>query len=245
MLRIERRDRGRDGAAGDGWPDDGAAAGEAGAAVPDGQTSLPPRLPGRRNPKWIALGVIAICLGALLSYLIYARVAAESSVLIMTRTVYRGSVIAAADLATVTVSGSGLGNALPAARSADLVGQTAVYDLVAGNIVPAGAIGEVITPADGRTVVGLRLVEGRAPTGLLHPGAPVRLIAIPPQGAEPDFTDQHTGSAYPALVVDAVPGADGMSVLVNVDVPADQAAAVALLAAQDRLAAVRDADGGR
>ncbi|GAB3746381.1 SAF domain-containing protein [Microlunatus parietis] len=245
MLRIERRDKGRDGADNDGPAGQLAAAG-IGAAGPEAQTSPPPRLPGRRNPKWIALGVIAICLGALLSYLIYAKVAAESSVLIMTRTVYRGSVIAAEDLATVTVSGTGVGNALPAGRAADLVGQTAVYDLVAGSIVPAGAIGEVIIPAEGRTVVGIRLVEGRAPaTGLLHPGAAVRLIAIPPQGAEPDFTDQHTGSAYPALVVDATPGADGMSVLVNVDVPADQAAAVALLAAQDRLAAVRDSDGGR
>lgn len=244
MLRIERRDRGSSAAADGGLGDDQAAA-ELGAAVPDGPTSLPPRLPGRRNPKWIALGVIAICLGALLSYLIYAKVAAESSVVIMTRTVYRGSVIAAGDLATVTVSGSGVGNAIPAGRAADLVGQTAIYDLVAGSIVPAEAIGEVTVPAEGRTVVGIRLVEGRAPTGLLHPGAAVRLIAIPPQGAEPDFTDQHTGSAYPALVVDAAPGADGMSVLVNVDVPADQAGTVALLAAQDRLAAVRDSDGGR
>lgn len=245
MLKIERRDRGRDGEQNDGGPADELGAVETGAASPDGQTSQPPRLPGRRNPKWIALGVIAICLGALLSYLIYAKVAAESSVLIMTRTVYRGSVIAAADLATVTVSGSGVGSAIPAGRAGELVGQTAVYDLVAGSIVPAGAIGEVIVPAEGRTIVGIRLVEGRAPTGLLHPGAPIRLIAIPPEGAEPDFTDQHTGSAYPALVVDAAAGADGMSVLVNVDVPADQAAAIALLAARDRLAAVRDSDGGR
>ena len=36
-------------------------------------------------------------------------------------------------------------------------------------------------------------------------------------------------------------GADGTSILVNVDVAADQAATIAQLAAQDRIALVRDA----
>ncbi|WP_152365205.1 SAF domain-containing protein [Microlunatus speluncae] len=236
MLRIEKR-----GSAGaDTAPEPGVE-----QEFRDGATAQPPRLPGRRNPKWIALGVIAICLGALLSYVIYAKVAAESSVLIMTKTVYRGSVIMAEDLAPVTISGTAAGNAVLADRAGELVGRAAIYDLVAGSIVPAGAIGEVIIPAEGRAVAGLRLVEGRAPVGLLHPGSVIRLIALPPEGAEPDFADQYTGDAFPATVVDAVAGADGMSTLVNVDVAADQAAAVAFLAAQDRLAAVRDFDGER
>ncbi len=37
-------------------------------------TPEPPRIPGRRNPKWIALGIVALCLGALLSYAVYNRV---------------------------------------------------------------------------------------------------------------------------------------------------------------------------
>ena len=37
-------------------------------------------MPGRRNPKWIALGIVALCLGGLLSYVIYARVATETTV---------------------------------------------------------------------------------------------------------------------------------------------------------------------
>ncbi len=236
MLRIEKRGTGSS----DTTPESGVD-----QEFGDGAIAQPPRLPGRRNPKWIALGVIAICLGALLSYVIYAKVAAESSVLIMTTTVYRGSVIAVEDLAPVTISGSAAGNAVAADRAGELIGRTAIYDLVAGSIVPAGAIGEVAVPAEGRTVVGLRLVEGRAPVGLLHPGSVLRLIALPPEGAEPGFTDQYTGGAYPAKVVDAVEGADGMSTLVNVDVAADQAATVAFLAAQDRLAAVRDFDGER
>ena len=47
------------------------AAGSAAAGVP--ATPQPPRMPGRRNPKWIALGIVALCLGGLLSYMIYAE----------------------------------------------------------------------------------------------------------------------------------------------------------------------------
>jgi len=240
MLKIERR-------SGDGIGADPTVDPPAGldAPVPGVPTSPPPRLPGRRNPKWIALGVIAICLGALLSYLIYARVAAESSVLIMTRTVYRGSVIAAGDLAPVTVSGALPGDVVAADRADELVGRTALYDLVAGSVVPATAIGRSAVPPEGRAAVGIRLIEGRLPSGLLHPGSVVRLIALPAEGVEAGATDQYTGGVYPAKIIDAVDGADGMSMLVNVEVAADQAAAVALLSAQERLAVVRDHDGGR
>ena len=50
------------------------------AQPPDEPASTPappdlPRLPGRRDPRWIALGVLALCLGALLSAVVYARLA--------------------------------------------------------------------------------------------------------------------------------------------------------------------------
>ena len=56
-------------------------------------TPQPPRMPGRRNPKWIALGVVALCLGGLLSYMIYAQVASETAVVAAAHTVYRGEKI--------------------------------------------------------------------------------------------------------------------------------------------------------
>ena len=63
----------------------------ASAATP--ATPEPPRIPGRRNPKWIALGIVALCLGGLLSYVIYARVSTETTVVSVAQTVYRGEVI--------------------------------------------------------------------------------------------------------------------------------------------------------
>ena len=73
---------------------------------PAGRLPEPPRIAGRRNPRWIALGVVALCLGGLLSYMIYAQVAAQSAVVAMAATVDRGAVIQATDLTTTTVSGT-------------------------------------------------------------------------------------------------------------------------------------------
>lgn len=201
-----------------------------------------PRLPGRRDPRWIALGVVAICIGGLLSYLIYARVATENTVLALGHTVYRGQTVAASDLVPVTLSGDPGVATVPATERDALVGQRAVYDLVDGSILAPGAIAPVKVPADERTLVGILVAAGRAPSNHLFPGSSVRLIAVPPPNAEAGFRDAYTGKTFAARVVDQQPGPDGASVLVNVDVSDDQAPVVALLAAQDRLSLVRDAD---
>jgi len=205
-------------------------------------TPAPPPLPGRRNPKWVALGVVALCLGALLSYVIYSRVADEAAVVAVASTIHRGETVTAGDLTTVTFRPSAGVDVVPASELDQLVGQKAVYDLVAGSLLPVGGIAEVVVPQTGRAVVGVRLVSGRAPVGLLPPGTPLRLIALPPAGADPSYTDQYTGRTFNSREISQLDGADGASIIVNVDVPATQAPVVALLAAQERLALVRDAD---
>lgn len=201
-----------------------------------------PRLPGRRNPKWIALGIAAICIGGLLSYLLYARVATESAVLALGQTVYRGQTVSSADLTVVTLTGDPGVQTVPASQRDQLVGQRAVYDLVEGVILAPGAIAPVKLPEDKRALVGIKVTAGRAPTSHLRPGSPVRLVAVPPPNAEAAFKDAYTGKTFSARVVDSQPGPDAASTLVNVDVSSDQAPVVALLAAQDRLSLVRDAD---
>jgi len=80
------------------------------------------------------------------------------------------------------------------------------------------------------------------PSGILPPGSPLRLVALPPAGAAPGFTDEYSGHTIISREVSQVDGADGTSIILNVDVPANQAPVVALLASQERLAVVRDAD---
>ena len=200
-------------------------------------TPEPPRMPGRRNPKWIALGIIAMCLGGLLSYVIYARVATEVTVVAMASTVYRGEVIEQDDLTTLTLRAGSIAQAVPADELKTMIGKRAAVDLVEGSVVVTTAITTEAVPADGRAVVGLKLAAGRTPTSLLVPSSAVRLVALPAETG----SDKLSGDTFIGQVVDQAPGADGTSILVNVDVPADQAPTIALLAAQDRIALVRDA----
>jgi hypothetical protein len=205
-------------------------------------TPTPPRVPGRRNPKWIALGVVALCLGGLLSYVIYARLANETAVVTVAQTVYRGEVIDAADLTTITLQGNTIAQAVSAADLESMVGKRAAVDLAAGSVLVATAVTEESIPATGRAVVGLKLSAGRTPTSLLIPSAAVRLVALaPPDASGQDGSDEVTGDTFTARVLDQAEGADGTSILVNVDVAADQAPLIAQLAAQDRIALVRDA----
>ena len=202
-------------------------------------TPEPPRLPGRRNPKWIALGIVALCLGGLLSYLIYTRVASESAVVAAAHTVYRGETLEQSDLATITLRGGSLPHAIPAAQLGDLVGKRAAFDLVQGSVISETAIVDAAIPAEGRAVVGLKLTPGRAPNSLLLPSSRVRLIAMP-AAADSSTTDKLAGSIFVGRVVDQSPAADGTSILVNVDVAAAVAPTIAMLAAEDRIAIVRD-----
>ncbi len=207
-----------------------------------GTTPSPPRVPGRRNPKWIALGVVALCLGGLLSYVIYARLANETAVVTVAQTVYRGEVVDAADLTTITLQGNTIAQAVPAADLDTMIGKRAAVDLVAGSVLVASAVTEEAIPAAGRAVVGLKLSAGRTPTSLLMPSAAVRLVALPsPSGTGESNADDVTGDTFTARVIDQATGADGTSILVNVDVSAEQAPLIAQLAAQDRIALVRDA----
>jgi hypothetical protein len=177
-----------------------------------------------------------------LSYVIYSRVADETAVVAVVHTVHRGQTVASQDLTTVSLAGGVGVGVVPAGQLDSLVGRKAVYDLVGGSLLPVGAVADVIVPRTGHAVVGVRLVSGRAPSGEITPGSPLRLVALPPSGAEAGFTDQYTGRTIIAREISQASGADGTSTILNVDVPASQAPVVALLASQERLAVVRDAD---
>src|SRR5215210_4695461 len=168
------------------------------AESPAPSTPEPVRMPGRRNPKWIALGIVALCLGGLLSYVIYARVATETTVVSVARTVYRGEVIETSDLTTITLQGSTIPQAVPARDLATVVGRRAGTDLAADSVLVASAITDETIPATGRAVVGLKLAAGRTPTSLLLPSSAVRLVALPPENG----TDKLTGDTFTARVID-------------------------------------------
>jgi hypothetical protein len=155
-------------------------------------------------------------------------------------TVYRGETIERNDLATVTLRGDSLPHVIPATQLNDLVGKRAAFDLVEGSVISSTSVADSAVPAEGRAIIGLKLAPGRAPSNLLLPASRVRLIAIP-AAADSSIADKLSGSIFAGTVIDQSQAADGTSILVNVDVDAAAAPTIATLAAQDRVAIVRDA----
>ena len=156
-----------------------------------------------------------------------------------THTVYRGETIEQGDLTTITLRGGSLPQTVPAARLTDLVGKRAAYDLIEGSVIPASAVVEEAVPAEGRAIVGLKLAPGRAPGNLLLPSSVVRLIALP-AAADSSTTDKLTDSIFVGRVIDQSPAPTAprsWSMLTSRQAPHRRSP----LAAQDRIAIVRDA----
>jgi hypothetical protein len=198
------------------------------------------RLRARRQPKWIAAGVLAICLGGLGAAVLYTEAAQSSDVVILTRSVPRGEIVQASDFTVARVGSlTGVsyvsGSAIPG-----LVGRTALVDLPNGSLLPADSVG---TPAlvSGSAQVGLKLMPGRIPTGELPQGTPVVLVPLEDTRIAPG-QDAALLEPIPATVLTPPrTGSDGVAILLDVRVAVDRSDEVAVLAATDRVALVKKA----
>jgi hypothetical protein len=148
----------------------------------------------RRNPRWIVLGILAICLGGLGSVFLYSQVTDAHQVVAMTKTVHRGEKVTGGDLTTVRVGETGRVHTVAAKKLSAMIGQVASYDLVQGSLLSPAAVGAEEPPAAGHDVVGIKVSDGRAPNKYLEPNTPVRLVVLPDSGS-PGPT---TGAAGPA-----------------------------------------------
>jgi flagella basal body P-ring formation protein FlgA len=63
------------------------------------------------------------------------------------QTVYRGEVIDATDLTTITLQGNTIAQAVPAADLDSMIGKRAAVDLVAGSVLVASAVTDESIPA--------------------------------------------------------------------------------------------------
>lgn len=199
----------------------------------------PSRLRPRRNVRLIAIGVLAVALGGLGAAVLYGSVADSQSVVAVKRTVYRDQPITADDLGLVSLATSPGLESVPAEQLEDVVGQTALVDLVEGSLLsPRGFGAAVVDPGSVR--LGLRLAPGRLPVSELPPGTSVLLVAVAPDGGTPADATSYEGRVASA----AVELADGATV-VDVAVGEANAEQVARLAASDQLVVVRRAEGSR
>jgi hypothetical protein len=229
-------------------------------AVTESPVPIPAALQirSRRNPKWIALGIVAICLGAIASFFLYSQIAESRQVVAVRHTVPRGATIAADDLGTVRVGDTGGLQTVPAGSLDDLVGKVAAFDLVEGSLLPVNAVTDRLPPSPGKALIGVRVASGRAPVGFLPPGSPVQLVVLPADAGDTsggsgggsadgdangggDTPQEVTNVAtIPAVVVNSTELDDGL--FLNLELESGQAVDAASFAAQERMVVVREAE---
>jgi len=150
------------------------------------------------------------------------------SVLTVTRRVPAGQALTAADLGTAAISGSGL-TALDASSRGEVVGLTAVVDLLPGTLLSGAMVTRDPVPGPGQAVVGLSLKPGllpdaelrassfvmvvrlAAPTGSPGTAAADRagdLILVPRARVLSETSDPTTGGRLVSLLLDRSAAAD-------------------------------------
>ena len=196
----------------------------------------------RRRPVFVAAGIAIVVVGALLiAQLIHAG-QTENRVLEVRSDVGRGEVIRDTDLVAVTVGQVGNVSTVPADQLDALVGKRAAVDLRSGSLLSAGAIGAADTvPAPGKSLVGLKLDPGQVPIGDLTAGAKLRLIQTSALNGSATATDaaNTNGQSWDATMAASTKGTDQVT-LVNVEVKSGEAARIAQLTSQGRIAVVKD-----
>lgn len=187
----------------------------------------------RRNVRWLAAGVLSVCLGGLGAALLYANASSATPVITIKRTVYRDQVITADDLGISSLAAPIGVEAVPAERLKQIVGRTATIDLARGGLLSPDSYGDPVVPA-GAVRLGLRLEPGRLPNTNLLPGTSVLLVPVAREDGS--FPGGASVAATTASVPQLQP--DGSS-LFDVNVAHNAGERLARLASSGQLAVIR------
>ncbi len=197
-----------------------------------------PRLRRRRTH---ILGAVALLVVAgLAAVFVVQQLQTQNHVIQVRADIPRGAVIKPTDLAEVTVGSVPGVSTVPGDQIASLIGQRATLDLAKGSLLPTGGIAAVTVPAQGRSLVGIRLDPGRMVIGDVAVGSKVRIVVTAPLNGDPAFKDANSGRQFPAVLVESTPALDGAATLINVQVAQKDASLVAQLAATNRIAVIQD-----
>ena len=182
----------------------------------------------------IAAGIAIVIVGALLITQLIRSAQTEHRVLEVHADVARGEVIRDTDLVSVTVGQVDNVSTVPADQLDSLVGKRATADLRAGSLLPAGAIGPAdVVPAPGKSQI---------PIGDLAAGTKLRLIQTSAPSGSSTTTDSSTntdGQSWEATMATGTKKTEQVT-LINAEVNSRDAARIAQLTSQGRIAVVKD-----
>jgi hypothetical protein len=195
----------------------------------------PPRT--RRRTGILAVGVALVALGALGAAYLTQAVGGTVAVVAVARDVAPGEVVQAADLTIADISTDPALSPVPAGQLQSVIGQRAAVALTAGSLLTDAAVTPTVVPTAGRSLVGVALTAAQLPAEPLQSGDRVRIVDTPTTQGEPPTTAPATIAGEVASVVG--PDDTGLTV-VNVTVPAGQAADLAARVATGRVALVLD-----
>lgn len=147
-----------------------------------------PQPPRRRRPGLTALAVMLVVGCSAVSASLVLASGDTTTVLTVARAVPAGQALAAADLGTAEISGSGV-TAVAAASRDTIVGLTAAVDLVPGSLLTDGMVTREAVPGPGQAVVGLSLKPGLLPEAELRAGTTVMLVRLPAPTGTPSRAD--------------------------------------------------------
>jgi len=153
------------------------------AATASAAFTPPPKL--RRRPAIVAVGALAICLGALLAMWAWSSTTHTEEVLAARSTIHRGDVIEPEDIQRVRINGDPALHPLLASAYGSVVGKRAALDVAAGGLLTSGTATDEAMPPQGKSIVGISLTSAQAPGLPLRGGDHVRIVVTPGQNGGP------------------------------------------------------------
>jgi hypothetical protein len=174
----------------------------------------------------VLLGLLLIVFSAVAVALYASSVGHRRAVLVVTRPVQAGSVIASADLGEVRISADPTLHSIPASQRDRIVGKAAAVTLVPGELVTFGELSSGPRLAAGQAVVGLSLRPGQFPASLRPPDQ-VMVVDTGPMAE-----GSASGSATPFTPTVLV----GRAEVLSLDLAADGQTTVASIITSESLA---------
>lgn len=202
----------------------------------DRTTRPDPVLRGQRRPWVIGLGVLLASVGALVVVWLVGAAGHRVEVIAIRQEVPYGQRISAEDLGVARISVDPGVVVVPAVNRSSLVGQVATTRLLPGMILAPGMVEPGSEPGPGRVLVPVAVAPERMPAGGLRAGD--RILAVDAEPTGPG------GAVVPATVVRVGPPDVNGSAVVDVTVSAADGPALAVAAANGRIALVVQ-PGGR